>query len=108
MVGLHAISLLRVATDTEGVVRVYFFNPNGEDRQNWGQGIETQVDGFGEHAGESSLPFDDFATRIYAFHYDPKLTSDAEVPEARVAAITERAKQSWGRGYRWTSSDSER
>lgn len=107
MVGLHAISLLRVATDTEGVVRVYFFNPNGEDRQNWGQGIETQVDGFGEYPGESSLPFDDFATRIYAFHHDPQVTSDAEVPAARVAAVTQRAKESWGRGYRWETSDGD-
>jgi hypothetical protein len=103
-VGLHAVSLLRVAKDPQGEVRVYFFNPNGEDRQDWGQGIRTQVAGHGEEPGESSLPFADFATRIYAFHHHPT-EQEAEVPDEVVQAVSERARASWGKRFRWSRSD---
>ncbi|MGB0166644.1 MAG: hypothetical protein ACPF8V_07290 [Luteibaculum sp.] len=67
--GFHAVSLLRVK-ETDSGVRAYFYNPNNEGRQNWGQGIKPSVNGFGEKYGESSLPIDEFASRVYAFHYN--------------------------------------
>jgi len=99
--GLHAVSIQRVARDPQGDVRVYFFNPNGEDRQDWGQGIRTRVDGAGERPGESSLPFADFAARIYAFHHDHPAADRAAIPKDRVQAVTRRARESWGEAYRW-------
>jgi hypothetical protein len=105
LLGLHAVSLLRVGKDPQGTTRVYFFNPNGEDRQRWGQGIRTQVAGFGERPGESSLPFADMATRIYAFHHAPSGASKADLPEELVSSVTKRAQASWGKAYRWKRSD---
>ena len=58
--GYHAVSIQRVAEDDEGKIRVYFFNPNNEGRQNWGKGVEPSVVGHGEIPGESSLPFRSF------------------------------------------------
>ena len=104
LLGLHAVSLLRVARDPQGKVRVYFFNPNGEDRQNWGQGIRTQVSGFGERPGETSLPFADLATRIYAFHHTLPAADKATIPQDRVSSVTKRAQESWGQKYRWRQS----
>src|SRR5699024_7216150 len=47
-VGLHAIAIQRVALDPEGAMRVYFYNPNHEGRQDWGQEIVTSASGYGE------------------------------------------------------------
>ncbi|NED69999.1 hypothetical protein G3I15_54685, partial [Streptomyces sp. SID10244] len=38
-VGWHAITILRVAADPNGVVRVYFFNPNNDSGQDWGDSV---------------------------------------------------------------------
>jgi len=103
MLGFHAISLLRVEKDPQGITRAYFLNPNNEGRQNWGQGICPSVYGNGENHGESSLPIHEFAGRIYAFHYN---TLDAtakmeEVPQNEVDKVKELAKNSWGKSYTW-------
>ncbi|HZG73156.1 MAG TPA: hypothetical protein VEY51_16595 [Chondromyces sp.] len=69
LLGFHAISIQRTGISPRGEYRVYFFNPNNDSYQDWGQGIHTSIDGNGEKEGESSLPFDQFVSRLYAFHY---------------------------------------
>lgn len=103
MVGFHAVSLLRVRKDDAGQMRAYFLNPNNEGRQDWGQGIKPAVMGHGEKHGESSLPFDQFASRVYAFHYNTLEAKDHlnEVPKNTVAKVKKLAKESWGRSYSW-------
>lgn len=102
LLGLHAVTIQRVEPDPLGETRVYFYNPNDEGRQDWGQGIKPSVHGFAEEEGESSLPFDQFASRLYAFHYNPFEEGEAyAVPETRLKAIGELAKSSWGRQYLW-------
>ncbi len=104
MVGFHALSLLRIAEDPKGEIRAYFLNPNNEGRQDWGQTIKPSVFGHGEKYGESSLPFYQFAARIYAFHYNNLEVNNwlSEVPESEIVKVTELAKSSWGRSYIWT------
>lgn len=101
--GYHAISLLRV-DQWEGQWRAYFFNPNSEGKQNWGQGIEPTVRGAGEKFGESSLPFEHLAARVYAFHYNQlRLGDKAEkVPAAVIERVEQLARESWGRAYAWS------
>jgi hypothetical protein len=70
-VGWHAITILRVALDPSGAMRVYFFNPNNDSGQDWGDGVRVSTSGNGERYGESSLLFAQFASRLYIFHYDP-------------------------------------
>lgn len=101
--GFHAISLLRVVKDEQGEYRAYFFNPNNEGRQNWGQGIKPTVAEHGERHGESSLPVHHFVSRVYAFHYNTKGAEEArqEIPTEMVEAVTHLAKESWGKKYVW-------
>ncbi|WP_338748973.1 hypothetical protein [Janibacter alittae] len=96
-VGWHAITVLRVALDPAGTMRVYFYNPNNDSGQDWGDDVVVSTAGTGERFGEASLPFEQFASRLYIFHFDPlepgdygSVTSD-EV-ERVVAAIT----RTWG------------
>ena len=103
MVGFHAISLVRVDKDPTGEIRAYFLNPNNEGRQNWGQNIKPSVFGHGEKHGESSLPFHQFAARIYAFHYNSLETKmwSQHVPDGELAKVEELARSSWGKSYTW-------
>jgi hypothetical protein len=102
LLGFHAVSILRVA-DHAGQMRVYFLNPNNEGRQTWGPGLEPTVAGNGEQYGESSLPFYQFASRIYAFHYLKADLADPEtVPDKEVNQIIEMARNSWGNSYTWS------
>lgn len=103
MLGFHAVSLLRVEKSKKGEMRVYFLNPNNEGRQDWGQGIKPTVFGNGEKPGESSLPFHEFAARVYAFHYSPLDTKSrlGNVPEEVVITVEGLAKESWGKSYVW-------
>ena len=84
-VGWHAITILRVARDPDDVMRVYFFNPNNDSGQDWGDGVVVSTSGLGERFGEASLPFEQFASRLYIFHVDPlerghpELVSDEEL-----------------------------
>lgn len=104
MIGFHAVSLLRVAKDQKGNMRAYFLNPNNEGRQNWGQGIQPSVFGHDEMHGESSLPFYQFAARVYAFHFNSLETKDhiSSIPAKEVEKVETLARESWGKAYTWS------
>jgi hypothetical protein len=98
-VGWHAISLIRVALDQESVMRVYFFNPNNDSGQNWGNGVVVSTHGHGERFGEASLPFKELASRLYIFHDDPvESPRISELPEEELRSVTEMALASWAKG----------
>ncbi|MGI8314686.1 hypothetical protein [Halobacillus mangrovi] len=102
LLGLHAVSITRIIRDLTGEYRIYFYNPNNDGSQNWGQEIEPSVAGNGEIEGESSLPFHEFVSRLYAFHYNPYEQGDAyAVEEEVVNQVVQLAKESWGRDYTW-------
>ncbi|MFI0469560.1 hypothetical protein ACH347_36280 [Saccharopolyspora sp. 5N102] len=44
-VGWHSITILRVAPDPQDVMRVYFFNPNNDSGQDWGDGVVVSAAG---------------------------------------------------------------
>lgn len=105
MRGFHAISLTRVQKTPEGEWRAYFFNPNSEGPQNWGQEIRPSVRGNGEQHGESSLPFHQLLSRVYAFHYNRLRLGDKleKVPAATIQEVVKLSKESWGKQYKWAS-----
>lgn len=102
--GWHAVAIQRVTIDLAGDIRVYFYNPNNEGRQDWGQSIITATSGNGEMPGESSLPFEQFASRLYVFHYNAREIGDpAAVPEDAVEHISLLARESWAADRAWHS-----
>ena len=102
LLGLHAISIQRIAADSTGETRVYFYNPNNDSGQDWGQGIKSTVRNHGEEEGEASLPFDQFLSRVYAYHYNPNEMGDLSViPNEIIDRVTTLAKESWGQKYQW-------
>lgn len=102
LLGLHAVSIQRIKKDPNGNVRIYFYNPNNDSGQNWGQGIIASVSGFGEVEGESSLPFHEFVSRMYAYHYNPFEQGDTYMVEnSLVEQVEAQAKGSWGKNYVW-------
>ncbi|MBD3167422.1 hypothetical protein GF324_12545 [bacterium] len=106
MLGYHAVSLHRVDRVPSGEWRAYFYNPNNEGRQRWGQGIAPTVSGHGEQPGESSLPVEEFVSRLYAFHYDPDETIEPSAVEDEIVEnVTTLARESWGREKSWTDLD---
>ncbi|MEX0995137.1 MAG: hypothetical protein WD599_06370, partial [Balneolaceae bacterium] len=102
LIGFHAVSILRIRK-INGQVRVYLLNPNNEGRQRWQDKIRPTVSGHGERPGESSLPFHQFASRLYAFHFN---RADVEkldrVDDREVMKVVDLAKSSWGESYQWT------
>ncbi len=97
-VGWHAIAIVRVARDPSGDVRVYFFNPNNDSGQDWGDGVVVSTAGHGENYGESSVAIADFASRLYIFHSDPlEQSSQDPVPQAEVDKVRNQIISSWGR-----------
>ena len=95
-VGRHAIVIRRVSLSPDNEMRVYFFNPNNDSGQDWGQGINCSTRGNGEIRGEASLPIAEFASRLYAFHYDKlELGDTSAVPEDEIARVAELAYGSW-------------
>jgi hypothetical protein len=81
-------------------MRIYFFNPNNDSGQDWGQGINCSTQSSGERHGEASLPFAEFASRLCVFHYDPRELGDmSTVPETDVAHAMELGRASWAAGY---------
>jgi hypothetical protein len=97
-IGWHAITILRVALSPANEMRVYFYNPNNDSGQNWGQGIITATQGHDEEYGEASLPVAEFASRLYVFHYDPLEMGDPEkVSGEEVARVAELGKTSWAK-----------
>jgi len=98
-IGWHAITLIRVGLDPEDRMRVYFFNPNNDSGQDWGHDVVVSTQGCGERFGEGSLPFGEFASRLYLFHNDG-LAPLASVPVAdhEIEAIARLGRQSWAHG----------
>ncbi|EDM48375.1 hypothetical protein [Marinobacter algicola] len=97
-IGWHAITILRVTLDPEDVMRVYFFNPNNDSGQNWGDDVVVSTSRKGERFGEASLPFEQFASRLYIFHYDPLERGEpADVGEEELERVISRVHRSWGR-----------
>ncbi|NRD77835.1 hypothetical protein HPT25_10485 [Bacillus sp. BRMEA1] len=102
LLGLHAVSIQRIKKDQNGNDRIYFYNPNNDSGQNWGQGIIASVTGFGELEGEASLPFHEFVSRLYAFHYNPFEQGDTYmVEDCLVDEVESLARESWGKNYEW-------
>lgn len=101
-VGWHAVSIQRIALDPDGVWRMYFFNPNRDKGQTWGPGMETATYGTGEWEGESSLPFEQFAMRLYVFHFrERELGDPTSVPTEVVERIRADVASTWGRDRLW-------
>ncbi|WP_158583520.1 hypothetical protein [Salinisphaera sp. Q1T1-3] len=99
-VGWHAVAIQRVARGPDGDWRVYFFNPNQDKAQNWGQDILTSTHDADEFEGESSLPFAQFAARIYVFHYRAEeIGTLAEVPDRDVTAVRRLIAAGWGQRF---------
>ncbi|MDG4812478.1 hypothetical protein P8629_05610 [Hydrogenovibrio sp. 3SP14C1] len=96
-VGWHAIALLRVGLDQNDVMRVYFYNPNNDSGQNWGDDVVVSTHGFGERFGEASLPFPELASRLYIFHDDPiqVQTDIIELPKEELDHVQDMALKSW-------------
>ena len=81
-------------------MRVYFFNPNNDSGQDWGQGIVTTTEGHGELPGEASLPFAEFASRLFVYHYDPLEHGNADrVSDEELERIVTLAYDSWGKEF---------
>ncbi len=100
-VGWHAITILRVALDPQQVMRVYFYNPNNDSGQDWGNEVVVSTAGNGERFGESSLPFEQFASRLYIFHYDPLEHGElASVSAEELERVADHMKSSWAE-ERW-------
>jgi len=100
LVGRHAITIIRVNLDRDGEIRLYFFNPNNDSGQDWGQGVNCSTESHGERPGEASLPFAEFASRLCVFHYDPREVGDTSlVPETDVARAIELGRTSWAASY---------
>ena len=96
-VGWHAITILRVALDPDETMRVYFFNPNNDSGQDWGNGVVVSTAGNGERFGESSLPFEQFASRLYIFHFDTLEPGETgSVTAKEIDRVTELIHGSWG------------
>ncbi len=80
-------------------MRLYFFSPNNDRGQDWGQGIVTSSQGNGELYGEASLPVAQFASRLYVFHYDPLEKGEpTDVPASEVELAMGLARDSWALG----------
>jgi hypothetical protein len=95
-IGWHAITLIRVALDQENVMRVYFYNPNNDSGQNWGNGVIVSTQGHGERFGEASLPFAQLASRLYLFHDDlVEAHSGCQIPPEELEATKAMAQASW-------------
>ncbi|WP_298720218.1 hypothetical protein [uncultured Oceanisphaera sp.] len=96
-IGWHAITLLRVNLDPQDEMRVYFYNPNNDSGQNWGDGVVVSTAGNGERFGEASLPFEQLASRLYIFHYDPLERGDlASISREELDRVTGYTTRSWG------------
>lgn len=97
-IGWHAITILRVALDPEQTMRVYFYNPNNDSGQDWGDGVVVSTRDHGERFGEASLPFEQFASRLYIFHYDPLEPGEsAKVPPEELDRVIGHIHRSWGK-----------
>src|SRR5690606_19151829 len=91
------ITILRVALDPRDCMRVYFYNPNNDSGQNWGDGVTVSTAGHGERFGEASLPFEQFVSRLYIYHFDPLEPGElANVSGDDLAMVKGYIRRSWG------------
>ncbi|WP_371059565.1 hypothetical protein [Rhodosalinus sp. 5P4] len=98
-VGWHAITILRVAPDQDDEMRVYFYNPNNDSGQDWGDGVVVSTHGSGERHGEASLPFELFASRLYLFHEELMRPQEAtRPPQAVLERTATMARRTWAAG----------
>lgn len=96
-VGWHAITILRVSLDPQDVMRVYFYNPNNDSGQDWGDRVVVSTAGNGERFGEGSLPFEQFASRLYIYHFDPFERGDPDrVSTEDLDRVIGYIRRSWG------------
>ena len=78
-------------------MRACFYNPNNDSGQDWGDGVLVSAFGCGERFGEGSLPFEEFASRLYIFHFDPLERGElADVDQEERQRVVERIYRSWG------------
>ncbi len=95
-IGRHAITIQRVCLSPANEMRVYFFNPNNDGGQDWGHGVTCTTHGHGEIHGEASLPIAQFASRLYAFHYDTLELGDLDtVPGEEIESVMDMGYGSW-------------
>lgn len=96
-IGWHAITILRASLDPNDVMRIYFYNPNNDSGQDWGDGVKVSTSGNGERFGEASLPFAQFTSRLYIYHYDPLERGElAIVTEEELESVKGYLHRSWG------------
>jgi hypothetical protein len=96
-IGWHAITILRAGLDPQDVTRVYFYNPNNDSGQDWGDGVVVSTAGNGERFGEGSLPFEQFASRLYIYHHDPFEQGDPDrVAPHELDRVIGYIHRSWG------------
>ncbi|MFP3343607.1 hypothetical protein R0J87_13980 [Halomonas sp. SIMBA_159] len=96
-IGWHAITILRASLDPNDVMRVYFYNPNNDSGQDWGDGVKVSTSGNGERFGEASLPFEQFTSRLYIYHYDPLESGElATVTDEELERVKGFLHRSWG------------
>lgn len=76
---------------------MYFFNPDNDSGQDWGDGVVVSTSDHGEHFGESSLPFEQFASRLSIFHFDPLEGGElAAVERDELDRVIDLVHRSWG------------
>ncbi len=96
-IGWHAITILRASLDPNDVMRIYFYNPNNDSGQDWGDGVKVSTSGNGERFGEASLPFEQFTSRLYIYHYDPLERGElATVTDEELERVKGFLNRSWG------------
>ena len=96
-IGWHAITILRASLDPNDVMRIYFYNPNNDSGQDWGDGVKVSTSGNGERFGEASLPFEQFTSRLYIYHYDPLERGElATVTVEELERVKGFLHRSWG------------
>ena len=96
-IGWHAITIERVTLDQNGNMRVYFYNPNNDSGQDWGNEMKVSTADNGERFGESSLLFEQFASRVYIFHYDSLDQGEPfNVPQDMLELVQGLVTESWG------------
>jgi len=78
-------------------MRMYFYNPDNDSGQNWGDDVVVSTADHGERFGEASLPMAQFASRLYLFHYDPLEGGElAQVPQEELEEIKGYLYRRWG------------
>ena len=96
-IGWHAITILRASLDPNDVMRIYFYNPNNDSGQDWGDGVKVSTSGNGERFGEASLPFAQFTSRLYIYHYDPLERGElTTVTQEELQSVKGYLHRSWG------------